>query len=245
MLLRFGIENYLSFKDKQLFSMLPGKSTLKAEHKSTSIYGVSALKVAALYGANASGKSNLIKAIDFGRAKVLTGTGPEQVITSDFFKLDAAYKGKPMFIEYEFAHKGRNYAYGFQASGREVLSEWLYLLRKTSQIKVFERTNTIDFDLNYLLRKNKPYSQSQYLEFVSKSTPRNQLFLTHIRNTNMSDHVTDISELYDALDWFQNALTIIYLGSKTFTNISNSMRILTSSKYSWKCWPILIQVLTA
>ncbi len=214
MLLRFGIENFLSFKGKQIFSLLPGKSTLKAEHKSTSINGVSALKIAAVYGANASGKSNLIKAIDFGREKVLKGTGPEQLITSDFFKLDVGYNGKPVVIEYEFAHKGHNYAYGFKASSREVLSEWLYLLRKTSQTKVFERSNTIDFDLSYLLKKNKHKKQAQYIEFVSKSTPRNQLFLTQIINTNMNDHVSDISELHDALDWFRNALTVVYPGSK-------------------------------
>lgn len=67
MLIRFTIENFLSFREKQVFSMIPGKGSLKSHHKSTPVKGVSALKVGVIYGANASGKSNLIKAIDFGK----------------------------------------------------------------------------------------------------------------------------------------------------------------------------------
>ena len=61
MLIRFSVENFLSFSDRQKFSMLPGKGTLKADHKTSKINGISALKTAVLFGANASGKSNLIK----------------------------------------------------------------------------------------------------------------------------------------------------------------------------------------
>lgn len=87
MLIRFTIENLLSFREKQVFSMIPGKGSLKSHHKSTPIKGVSALKAGVIYGANASGKSNLIKAIDFGRKTVLKGTKPEQPISTSFYKL--------------------------------------------------------------------------------------------------------------------------------------------------------------
>jgi AAA15 family ATPase/GTPase len=88
MLIRFTIENFLSFRDRQIFSLIPGKGTLKAQHKSKPIKGTSVLKTAIVYGANASGKSNLIKSIDFGKKLVLKGTKAEQPITFDIFKLD-------------------------------------------------------------------------------------------------------------------------------------------------------------
>lgn len=58
MLIRFSVENFLSFSDRQKFSMLPGKGSLKADHKTPKVNGVSALKTSVLFGANAS--ENLI-----------------------------------------------------------------------------------------------------------------------------------------------------------------------------------------
>ena len=63
MLIRFTVENFLSFKDREVFSLIPGRGTLKSHHKSKSIKGTSALKTAVVYGANASGKSNALMAL--------------------------------------------------------------------------------------------------------------------------------------------------------------------------------------
>lgn len=67
MLIRFSVENFLSFNDCQKFSMIPGKGILRKEHKTAKINGISALKTRVLFGSNASGKSNLIKAIRLGK----------------------------------------------------------------------------------------------------------------------------------------------------------------------------------
>lgn len=214
MLIRFAIENFLSFREKQVFSLIPGKSSRKSHHKSTSIKGVSALKVGVIYGANASGKSNLIKCIDFGRKLVLNGTRPGQPITSNFYKLDKEYLSKPAYIEYEIQHKGKNYAYGFMINAKQVIDEWLFEIGKFGETKIFERSNTTQYDLNFLFKRNKKSIERQFLEFTAKGTPRNQLLLTQIRNTNLIDNVTDISDLLNVIDWFQNALTVIYPGTK-------------------------------
>lgn len=217
MLIRFTIENFLSFREKQIFSMISGKGSLKSHHKSTPIKGVSVLKAGVIYGANASGKSNLIKAIDFGRRTVLKGTKPEQPITTSFFKLDKSFTNKPLYVEYEIQHKGKNYAYGFILSALEIIDEWLFELNKTGETKIFERSNTNVFDLDFLYKRNKLSNEKQFLEFTAKSTPRNQLFLTQIRNTNVTDNVTDISDLLNVIDWFQNSLTVIYPGTKNLS----------------------------
>ncbi len=223
MLIRFTVENFLSFGDKQRFSMLPGKGTLKSHHKSTPVKGISALKTAIIYGANASGKSNLIKALDFGKKLVLNGTKVDQLITTDFFKLDKELSVKPSYIDFEIQHKGKNYAYGFIFDSKEIKEEWLFEITKKGETKIFERNQVTSFNLESLIKKNNSKSEQQFLEFVSKSTPRNQLFLTQIRNTNVSDNLTDVAPLNDVIDWFQNALTIVYPNSK---NVSKTFEIL-------------------
>ena len=223
MLIRFTIENFLSFKDKQVFSMLPGKGTLKANHKTKPIKGVSALKTAILFGANAAGKSNLIKAIEFGKIIVLKGTKPEQPINFQGFKLDEKSTKKNSYIEYEIQHKNKNYAYGFVFNSKEIVDEWLFEIGKTSEKKIFERKNTNNFDLEYLSKKNNKKVEKQFIEFTAKGTPRNQLFLTQIRNTNIIDNTTDISDILNVIDWFQNTLTVIYPSSK---NISKKFELL-------------------
>ncbi len=214
MLIRFTIENFLSFKDRQVFSLLPGKGTLKPQHKSKPVKGTSVLKTAVLYGANASGKSNLIKAIEFGKKLVLKGTKAEQPITFNLFKLDKQTIKENSRIEYEIQHEGKNYAYGFIFNSKEIVEEWLYEISQKSETKIFERTGTKNFDLEFLYKKNKKGEQKQFLDFTAKGTPRNQLFLTQIRNTNVTDNVNDISDILAVIDWFQNALTVIYPSSK-------------------------------
>ena len=222
MLIRFTVENFLSFKKKQVLSMIPGKGTLKAHHKTVPIKGVSVLKTSLLFGANASGKSNLIKALDFGRKTVLKGTKPEQLISTNFFKLDSVYLAKPSYFEYEIQHRGKNYAYGFIFNQREIIAEWLFEIGKFGETKIFERSMTNNFELDYLFKRNNIAEEKQFLDFTAKSTPRNQLFLTHIRNNNVTDNVSDISDLLNVIDWFQNALTVIYPGTK---NISKKFEL--------------------
>lgn len=214
MLIRFQIENFLSFREKQSFSLIPGKGTLKAHHKSEKVKGVSALKTSVLYGANASGKSNLIKAIEFGRNLVLKGSKPEQPIDYKKFKLDQSYASKNTYIEYEIQHKGKNYAYGFILNHKEVVDEWLFEIGKKTEKKIFERTQTTHFDLEYLYNRNKKAEEKQFIDFTAKSTPRNQLFLYHTRNTNIKDNLTDFNDILNVRDWFLNNLTIIHPSSK-------------------------------
>jgi AAA15 family ATPase/GTPase len=225
MLIRFTIENFLSFRDRQIFSLIPGKGTLKAQHKSKPIKGTSVLKTAIVYGANASGKSNLIKSIDFGKKLVLKGTKAEQPITFDIFKLDKKSTKVNSRIEYEIQHKGKNYAYGFVFNSKEIIEEWLFEITRKSETKIFERKKSIEFDLTFLSKKNKK-EETQFLEFTAKGTPRNQLFITQIRNTNVTENVTDIFDILNVIDWFQNALTVIYPNSK---NIGKKFELLENT----------------
>ncbi len=223
MLIRFTIENFLSFNERQSFSMIPGKGSLKSHHKTQSLKGVSVLKTAIIYGANASGKSNLIKSIDFGKQMVLNGTRADNLISTDFYKLEKLDADRPAYFDFEIQHKEKNYAYGFIFNSKEIIEEWLFEITKKGQTKIFERTTVNSFDIDYLLKKNQLKSEQQFLEFIAKGTPRNQLFLTHIRNTNVSDNISNFTDLYNVIDWFQNALSVMYPNSK---NLGKTFEIL-------------------
>jgi AAA15 family ATPase/GTPase len=216
MLIRFSVENFLSFSDKQYFSLLPGKGTLKSEHKSKKVKGVSALKTAVLFGANASGKSNLIKAIDFGKKLVLKGTKIDTKIDFQKFRLDSNLKDKNSRIEYEIQHSGKNYAYGFVFNNNEITEEWLYEIGIKSDIKIFERNKDSKevFDLDYLLKNNKKTEEKQFIKFIAKGTPNNQLFLNEIRTRKVKENVSKIDDILNVIDWFQNSLKIIFPDDK-------------------------------
>ncbi|MGK0308061.1 MAG: AAA15 family ATPase/GTPase [Urechidicola sp.] len=216
MLIRFTIENFLSFKEKEIFSLIPGRGTLKSHHKSKSIKGTSALKTAVVYGANASGKSNLIKAIEFGKELILKGNNPEQPIKFNGFKLDKKLLKQNSRIEYEIQHKNKNYAYGFIFNSKEIIEEWLYEISKKSEKEIFTRDKNRpkEFDLESILNKNKKTEEKQFLEFTAKGTQKNQLFLSEIRTRKVKENVSNIDDLINVIDWFQNALTVIYPNSK-------------------------------
>ncbi len=217
MLITFSIENFLSFKERHTFSMVAGMGGRnKAHHliKKTSKKDVNLVKTAVLYGANASGKSNLVKAIHFGQQLLLKGTAPNHLLDFQPFKLNKNSLEQPSRMEFEIKHQGRCYAYGFLFSKRRIEGEWLYQIDNKRSKVIFERDHN-DFDLTALQTRPTKSKQAQFLEFIAMGTPENQLFLTEIKNRNVQEHVDTIDDLLRVLDWFQNTLTIWYPHSKT------------------------------
>ncbi|MCO6487934.1 MAG: ATP-binding protein [Phaeodactylibacter sp.] len=208
MLIRFYVENFSSFRNRQSFSMIPGKGTLKSNHKTTPVKGISVLKAAVVFGANASGKSNLIKAINFGKKLVLEDIKPGQKIDYSKFRLNELSIAGNSRLEYELQHNGKNYAYGFVFNKDGIIEEWLYEVTKKSDKKIFVR-NGSSFDLSYLISINKQKEEKQFINFIAKGTPDNKLFLNEIRYRKVKENVTDISDITNVLDWFLNSLKVI------------------------------------
>ncbi|MEZ4984201.1 MAG: ATP-binding protein [Saprospiraceae bacterium] len=190
-----------------------GKGTLKSEHKTNNVAGISTLKVGVIFGANASGKSNLIKAIGFGRQMVLHNKKAGDAIRYSKFKLDNDFLLKDSRIEYEFQHKGINYAYGFVFNKKEVKEEWLFKITNKSEVKVFERIGN-DFDLDNLYKKNKLEEHRQFLKFTAKGTSENNLFLNEVFQRRVKDNVSDVTDILNAFDWFLNSLKVIHPDDK-------------------------------
>ena len=212
MLIRFRVSNYLSFKEEVEFSMVKGKTRIHSNHiisGGKSRNAVNLLKSGIIYGANASGKSNFIKAIDFARDLIIDGTKLDQKIPIIPFKLDKQSKNKPSKFEFEIRTGGKDYLYGFEITQDAVISEWLYELLLTSQKLLFERRRDeegktiIDFDnLNFKSKLDK-----EFYQFFGEGTRQNQLFLTE----SMNREPAFFNQIFY---WFRNSLLIIFPNTK-------------------------------
>lgn len=219
MLIRFSIENFLSFNERTEFSMLPGKSRIHNHHliKPNTRNDIGLLKAAIIYGANASGKSNFAKALDFTRRFILRGTSSEtKKIDFQPFRLDNDCFGKPSRIEIEIKHKGKCYAYGFVFDSKTIIEEWLYEINKKTDRKIFERKQDKEKEsfTSFDGMKFENTTEEQFLTFTAAGTRKNQLFLTECRVRNVKSNVKNLEDILNVLDWFQNSLKIIFPNSK-------------------------------
>lgn len=148
MLIRFNIKNFLSFSEREdgkseEFSMIAGKVRSKKEH----IYEdgkIKLLKFAAVYGANASGKSNLVKALEFMQRIVIMGL-PEGH-TDKFCKVSEKNKDKESYFELEILLNNKYYAYGFEVvlNQSRFTSEWLVELTSDNREKLIFRRDIVN-----------------------------------------------------------------------------------------------------
>jgi Predicted ATPases len=223
MLIRFSVENLFSFKERERLSLIPGLERLKKDHKGLAVNNVSALKTSVIYGANASGKSNLIKALSFGKKLILRkGMLPGQSIDQIPFKLDSFTQNKSSRLEYEIQSCGKNYAYGFVFNTTCIVEEWLYEISKGKETMIFSRDKK-GFNLDYVLTRNSKEDEKQFLKFLSKSTLDNQLFLNKIFFSKTAGNVTDIKDLNNVLQWFITKLTIIFPDDKYKEGIKSEL----------------------
>jgi uncharacterized protein len=203
MLIEFSVGNYRSFKEKVTFSMVAANITAKDKQlDENNVYktnkNLELLKSAAIYGANASGKSNLAKAIGFMKWFMVNSSKETQStdeINVECFRLNTETEAKPSFFEIAFLLDGKKYRYGFETTTERVVSEWLFYVPQSRETKLFERKGQI-IDL-----PNKSYG-GQEIEQLTKLTRDNALFLSVCAQFNV-----DIAE--KILNWLTKNLKIL------------------------------------
>lgn len=211
MLQQFTIENFLSFKDKEILLLQPNKGSLKKDHKMEPTKGQWVLKSAAVFGANAGGKSNFVKAIELGKKLVLRGTRTDDLIDFYPFRLSSENKKKDTTIIYHILCGNKKYEYGFSYNAEQISLEWLKQINKNNECVIFQRnTKKSNFDISYLLKLNPKEEESQFLSFLAKATPQRQLFLHEVMSRNIHENVSNIKDLDSVIDWFVNSLKIIF-----------------------------------
>ncbi len=211
MLIEFSVGNYLSFKETVTLSMVAENVTARDKSvDKNNVFDVdeelSLLKSVAVYGANASGKSNLIKAMGFMRWFVLNSSKETQIedaIDVEEFRLSTETEGKPSFFEIVFILEDKLYRYGFEVDEKQVVSEWLYYVPKVRESKLFER------DKNGI-KMTKVFKEG---ELISDKTRNNALFLSV--NTQFNGKIST-----SIFRWFMDLNIISGLDSKFYQKIT-------------------------
>ncbi|WP_457552025.1 AAA family ATPase [Desulfobacula sp.] len=151
MLLEFQVENYLSFKKNTILSMIASTSTKELPDSIILMDRYSVLSSVALYGANASGKSNFLRAIQFMKKFIFDSARESQVgdaIEVNSFKLNSSCENHHSTFEMtfivhdiEYKNESRNivFRYGFQVSKKRVYSEWLFGRFTAQESSLFTR----------------------------------------------------------------------------------------------------------
>lgn len=181
MLIGFSVGNYKSFKETVTLSMVASSITEEdKELDENNVFPIndklSLLKSAAIYGANASGKSNLVAAINFMKWFVLNSSKETQVsekIDIEAFRLSTQTEKEPSFFEIVFLLEDKTFRYGFEVNAREVVSEWLFQTDDNAEKLLFER------DLDNFILDDFPEGQG-----ISDKTRSNALFLSVVAQFN-------------------------------------------------------------
>ncbi|MDB9445451.1 AAA family ATPase [Anabaena sp. CS-542/02] len=199
MLIEFSIGNYRSFKDKVTFSMkaanIVAQDTKTDEHNTFVVDDkLTLLKSAAIYGANASGKSNLAKAINFMKWFMINSskeTQSTEPINVEPFALSTETQTQPSLFEMVFILDDKTYRYCFKATEKNIVSEWLFYVPKKRQTRLFERK-----DQEFNISKNFQG------EDVQSKTRENALFISVAAQFNV-----EIAK--KILDWLTTKIQII------------------------------------
>ncbi len=204
MLVDFRFENFRSFKNLQLLSLASFermREALDSHSVATNRNDVPRLlKAAALYGPNASGKSNVIKALQFVQAKVLnTGLSSTSNFSNPGFKFDTESQEAPTKFEISLFINGVCYRYGLSLLQGKVIDEYLLAYIKALPQTWFDRTWDKD-------KKAYRYKYSPFFKGIKsaweKATREDALYLSVATSLGSQQ----LKPLYD---WFKEKLVVI------------------------------------
>jgi AAA15 family ATPase/GTPase len=196
MIVSFSVENWMSFQNEATFSMISTRERNHGERvPKIDKYSMRILPIAAIYGGNASGKTNFFRALNFVKWLIIRGTQPDAPIPVDPYRLDDACATQPSTFKIELLIDEVLYEYSFSVTNDAILKEKLVQVLSKKEVTLYDRNGEkISF--------NTSFEDQQFLNFVSKGTRKNQLFLTN----SISQNVENFRNIYD---WFRDKLELI------------------------------------
>lgn len=213
MLIRFSVENFKSFNDRQELVMIPAKKLKTNKEHVIPLNKVSVLRNATIYGANASGKTNTIDAIRFAKY-VITKQIPLES-SKMYCRVFSENQEKESKFEFEIFKSGKFYAYGFSLlmSEQIIKSEWLYELLpgKNTQIMLFEReTDSHRLELGESLTLDeidRMRFKTYKLDFEDNNTG---LFIREMNRNKKMNKESKLIFFRDVFEWFEEDLVTIF-----------------------------------
>jgi AAA15 family ATPase/GTPase len=196
MIIRFSIENWMSFRDRVSLSLVASRERQHGERvPRIDKYQTRILPITAIYGGNASGKTNLFKALGFVKGLVVKGTQPDSFISVEQFRLDSKASEQPTKFLFELLINETIYEFSFAATKKAIVEEKLIEIASTSEKILYDRRNGCP---NF----HRSFEKDQFLQFAFKGTRDNQLFLTN----SVSQKINQFRPVYN---WFKDTLQLV------------------------------------
>lgn len=218
MLLEFRVRNFRSIRDEQALNLIAsGDKELAGTHlASTGLKSAPhALRTVVVYGPNASGKSSLLRALDYMRAVVAesaTVIQPGQTYNVQPFKLDPATAHQPTEFEITFLLSGVRHQYAFAMTPQRIVSESLLVYRSSKPTQLFSRQH-IDGD-------GYDYEFSTYLtgprKLWQESTRPNALFLSMAAQLNSE-------QLSPVFNWIVRNISFLPAGATVLPDFTTAL----------------------
>lgn len=202
MIINFSVQNFGPIKEKQTLSFEADKSThLENHYIIKSIGGLRLLKFALIYGANASGKTSILQAIEFLRDIVLK---PKEKKTDELdfnpFLFDNKTISQNSILSIEFIQNGVKYFYEVEFFKKAIVREELYYFNPNKAI-VFKRTTDLSNQFTKITFGSKIKKDKTFEKTLESNTLWNNTVLGGFLKTNI-----EIKELKEVTEWFSNYL---------------------------------------
>lgn len=190
MLIEFSVTNFRSFRERQTLSMVAAPRLRKRENvfktESAGEKFPDLLKVAVIYGPNASGKSNLLKALDvvkrMAQREPSTRNIPLQIAP---FLFDAVLADEPSVFELNFIHTGMRYQFTLSATSERIVGEKLLAYPKGNESLLYERLYSAHGESYRFGAILKDSLSTELLDAWQKLTPPQLLFIAQaMANSN-------------------------------------------------------------
>lgn len=199
MLIKFTVQNWESIRESITLSMIATKERQHVERLPViEKYGLRLLPAAAIYGANASGKTKICNAISFARKFITKVTQPESLIKRRHFKLDKKLEDEPTRFSFQILANETCYEFNFAVTSKKVTEEKLIKFSPYSEKILYQR----DSNGKVTFPEDPSLGQDQRLKFIAEGTRDNQLFLTKTIDQNKDDFLP-------VYEWFKNNLVVL------------------------------------
>lgn len=210
MLINFMVSNFLSFDLPAVFTMEGGHVRGKREHLSVLRYSRT-LKFAAMYGANAAGKSNFIKAMNFSRNVIVKNGNIPSGYSTSYNRAIPDNAKKPSTFQFEILLGKKRYIYGFSIllTSLSIEREWLYENTNTKK-PIFIRSFDTETTLNLPLKGDAEKRVNFYFDDIKDD--HETLFLSEMnrKKDEIYKEADSITFLRDIYNWFSKKLIFIY-----------------------------------
>ena len=197
MLIEFRVSNYRSICEEQIISLVPAAKQKDFPANIINYNKYSVLNGVALYGANSSGKSNVLKAFELLDKLLYLSAGSSSIsrLPFDPFLLKEGYSNLPTKLEITFITENTRYRYGVEFNRKEIVSEWLFRKKVGREVELFNRDKDV-------IEVSSGFKGSQKLiDTAIEATRNNALFLSFC-------DIFNIEEAKSIFKWFNKFVVI-------------------------------------